>query len=85
MTREDLFNKYLKNCEIYSEKDMYLFQANYLITLLKKELKETKSKYNYDDLMDFNYLQTYLSNYMETDKILLLSITIHQLLYLHNN
>lgn len=82
-SKEQEFEVFKKSCESIGD-SCYLFFANILITKLESKLAQEIPKYSLEDLMDYTFLEHYLQ-YNRKDDTLLLALTIHQLLFLHNS
>lgn len=91
MTLETKFEN-LKN-EIdsqFSPNEAYLVLANYLLTVLATMSNTADSedvnnhKYDYDDLLNYNYVLEYLK-YNPREEALVLAHAIHSLLFLYNS
>lgn len=79
--------KYLIDSQ-FSTKEKYVVLANYLFSLVKElsndeEDEEKSFKYDYNDLLDYNYVLEYVK-YNSREEVLLLAHSAHTILFLSN-
>lgn len=73
----------------FSSKEKYTILANYLFSLVETILARdeeddlNKAIYQYNDLLDYNYVLEYL-RYNPRDEVLLLAHSAHTLLFLNS-